>query len=171
METFTRLADDLLALLPAGCEPLALLPAGSDLYNTKTDFHDVDAAAVTRFGRPRSYQSGDLDLRALPLKHLMLTSARGSLVECETLFALESGHGLLFDDSFRPWLRQLRAPFPAYASATERMRARSAFRPKDGVRWDIYIERAWRTGNLDPRLTEDERGQFLERMAELPTAR
>lgn len=161
------MTDDLeraLRLAPPAATPLAVLPFGSDLYGTKLDFNDIDTVVVTRSGRPGQKFDGPLDVRIAPLWHLQFHAGHGSLAEAEIMFALAAGHGRILDPSWEPLLRGLRAPLPRYTSQTGRHRGSPAFREKDGIRWDIFLERAWRTGNTDPRLDEAERELFFERL-------
>lgn len=159
--------DRALNLLPDDLRPLAVVPAGSDLYNTQRDFHDHDLVIIVESGPNKQLFDGDMDARILPLDQLLFLAGKGSLVECETLFALTYGHGRILDTRWAPLLQAARAPFNRYASMTDRHRSKPAFRIKDGARWDLFLRRAWETGNMDPRFTPTEREQFLDRLAKL----
>lgn len=159
------LLDRALAAAPTGCQPLAVLPFGSDLYGTQLTFHDHDLIVVTADGRPRQIIDGDLDVRIAPLRHLLAHAAHGSLVETEVLFALTAGHGEVFDSAWAPLLRAARGSLPKYAATTNRLARTPQPRPKDRVRWDLFLDRAWSTGNTDPRFSGTEREEFLARLA------
>lgn len=153
------------AALPSRYDPIAIVPAGSDLYRTKRAQHDFDAIAVTAGGRAAQKMIGDLDLRIIPLEDLLAHASNGSLTDCEVLFALEAGHGAWFNSPFTPMLRGARAPLGRYADTTRRFAKSRNAKAKHTIRHELVLRRAWDTGNTDPRLSDAERAEYLERLA------
>lgn len=138
---------------------------GSGLYGNRRSFHDLDATLITKGGTsrdPAKYAMiGDLDLRIISAESLTDRARLGNLQDCEALWAIQRGHGAILDESWRPLLLGLRPSLSAYAR-----KSGSVERPKHAIRLAIFIERAIRTGDTDPRLRDDELGLYFERLDE-----
>lgn len=162
-----NITDQVLQVLPPHTRTMAVVPHGSDLYGTEAEFHDIDMLVVTRTGRPGQLIRGDLDIKLLPLRHLMFHAGHGALAESECLFALAAGHGEVLDPAWEPFFRSARAPLRKYASTVSQHRLTPQFRPKDGVRWDIFLDRAFNGGGTDPHLSPVERRRYFDELARL----
>lgn len=157
---------DLAATLRASGEVLAVALGGSRLYGNDRPDSDLDVSLIVRslpYGRRRPVHrmDGALDLWEIPLTSLAEVLAAGRLRECETIWALQAGHGTVTDPRWEPYLLSLRPSFPSFVRTVED----SVDDPKHRVRLDLFTERAWRTGDTDPRLSAGELAAYRSALA------
>lgn len=149
------------ALSLAKVDPIASVLMGSDLYNTKITDHDTDIALFVPQGRSLQFMEGDLDVRVIPLDLLLAPGTKGFLYETDAALGLLYGYGVWYAHSWRPALQMFRPSIWRYADTVRRFKAKNPGAIKHIARYDIFLERFWKTGNADPRLTDKERQQWL----------
>lgn len=166
--------------------PLTVLPAGSALYNTVIPgkpVHDFDFTVVAEpypsLRTMKQSMQGELDVNFVSVTDLSRFSNRSTPLS-EALFARRAGHNLtsLPDSPYSPMLASFRLSEMKYFDLLDdvmkspRQQFEEPVTPdtpnefrnfKHTVRWRIYQLRWGKAGKpFDPRLTEEERGLFLE---------
>lgn len=140
---------------------IGISPFGSDLYNTKLDHHDYDFVVFTADGKSRQLQEGDIDIRILPVEQVLASGLKGSLPETEAHLAMMYGHGIWLDTPWTPMLRSFRPNIWRYGTTVSKYLAHRGFKNKHYIRHQIFLRRFWDTGNADPKLTEEERQEWM----------
>lgn len=159
------MSDDLeRAVDLVGVEPIAALVVGSTLYNTVIDHHDVDVAVFVPYGKSIQKMSGDLDVHVISLEFLLRTSAKGYLFETDAALGLLHGYGVWYDHPYRAALEGYRPSIYNYADTVRRFEAKNPEAQKHIIRYNIFLRRWWETGNVNPRLTDEERQEWLEKL-------
>lgn len=152
--------------LDAGSGSVAVALGGSYLYGSAHTGSDLDAHLIMPslpYGRTRPLHrmEGELDLWLFPLLGLTRMLALGRLRECETVWAIQAGHGTVLDPRWEPFLLALRPSLPTFVHIFQR----TVDDPKHLIRLEIFTERALRTGNTDPRLSERELDEYRSALA------
>lgn len=147
-----------------GVEPIAALVVGSHLYGTVINPHDIDIAIFVPFGKGIQVMSGDLDVHVISLEFLLRTSAKGYLFETDASLGLLYGYGSWYDHPYKAALQGFRPSIFNYADTVRRFEEKNPEAQKHIIRYNIFLERFWRTGNADPRLTREERQRWLEQL-------
>lgn len=145
----------------AGVDPIAAILMGSDLYNTKISDHDTDIALFVPQGKSMQFMDGDLDVRVIPLELMLAPGAKGFLYETDAMLGLLYGRGTWYDHPWKPVLQMFRPSIYQYANTVRRFKVKNPEAQKHIVRYDIFLRRFWSTGNADPRLTDEERREWL----------
>lgn len=146
----------------AGVDPIAGVLCGSSLYNTQIDQHDVDVALFVPQGRSMQLMEGDLDVRVIPLELMLPPGTKGFLYETDAMLGLLYGHGLWYDHTWTPILRMFRPSIWQYANTVRRFKDKNPDARKHIIRYDIFLRRFWESGNADPKLSDEERQEWLE---------
>lgn len=148
----------------AGVEPIAATVVGSFLYNTQIEQHDVDVALFVPQGKSMQFMDGDLDVRVIPLDLLLPPGTKGFLYETDAMLGLLYGRGTWYDHPWKPVLQMFRPSIYQYANTVRRFNEKNPEARKHIIRYDIFLRRFWETGNADPRLTDDERNEWYEKL-------
>lgn len=152
--------DDAIRL--ARVDPIASIEMGSALYNTQITYHDTDIALFVPQGRSMQFMEGDLDVRVIPLDSILAPGTKGFLYETDAMLGLLYGHGIWYDHPWTPILQMFRPSIYKYADTVRRFRKKNPDAQKHIIRYDIFLRRFWSTGNADPKLSDDERQEWLE---------
>lgn len=141
---------------------LAIVPFGSRLYNTSTVFHDVDIVLIVDGHRRSQVIKDTLDVHIVPVTHLLDIKNSKNVMESEVALAIEYGHAIVFDTPWKPMILSIKAGVPAYGDTIRRYMSKNSVPAKHRVRYDIFLKRFWETGNADPKLSDEERQEWLE---------
>lgn len=152
--------DDAIRL--AGVDPIASIEMGSFMYNTQITYHDIDIALFVPQGRSMQLMEGDLDVRVIPLDLILPPGTKGFLYETDAMLGLLYGHGLWYDHPWTPVLQMFRPSIYQYANTVRRFKEKNPEARKHIIRYDIFLRRFWETGNADPKLSDEERQEWLE---------
>lgn len=150
------------AIRLAGVDPIASIEMGSALYNTQITHHDVDIALFVPKGRSMQFMEGDLDVRVIPLELMLPPGTKGFLYETDAMLGLLYGHGVWYDHPRRPVLQTFRPSIWQYANTVRRFKDKNPDARKHIIRYDIFLRRFWESGNADPKLSDEERQEWLE---------
>lgn len=142
---------------------LAVIPTGSDLYNTKIDNHDHDFVVIIKGNTSRQVFIDDLDVKICSYGALSKGNIKGSLQEVESVLAIRHGYAQLHGSTGRFLLPTITPNIGGYLSTMDRYLKNKDVKDKHSIRHDIFKRRYWETGNADPRLTEEERQEWLTR--------
>ena len=145
----------------AGVDPIAGVLCGSSLYNTQVEQHDTDIALFVPQGRSMQFMEGDLDVRVIPLDLILPPGTKGFLYETDAMLGLLYGFGTWYDHPWKPVLQMFRPSIYQYANTVRLFKVKNPEAGKHIVRYDIFLRRWWETGNANPRLTDDERREWL----------
>lgn len=148
----------------AEVEPIAAIVVGSFLYNTQIVQHDVDVALFVPQGKSMQFMDGDLDVRVIPLELMLAPGTKGFLYETDAMLGLLYGRGTWYDHPWKPVLQMFRPSIYQYANTVRRFKVKNPEAQKHIVRYDIFLRRWWETGNANPRLTDDERTEWYEKL-------
>lgn len=176
------LLEALEALSPS--RVVAVVPSGSMLYNTvlpNRAFHDYDFVAFTEpFSSNKGVQQkfhGDYDLNFVDVSRMQEVLDRSTALT-EALYGFQSDHAVMTDTHsvwfpyFNSFEQSVNTYF-AFLGEVMRSHAHSLAEtddPDEGfskrkhlTRWSLYMQR-WGAGfdRMDPRLSEEEREEFLE---------
>lgn len=154
-----RISD---AIELAGVEPIAAIVVGSFLYNTQIVQHDTDIALFVPQGRSMQFMDGDLDVRVIPLELMLAPGTKGFLYETDAMLGLLYGYGTWYDHPWKPVLQMFRPSIYQYASTVRRFKVKNPEARKHIIRYDIFLRRFWELGNADPKLSDEERQEWLE---------
>lgn len=150
------------AICLAGVDPIASIEMGSFLYNTQITYHDKDIALFVPQGRSMQFMDGDLDVRVIPLDLMLPPDTKGFLYETDAMLGLLYGHGSWYDHPWTTVLQMFRPSIYKYADTVRRFRKKNPDARKHIIRYDIFLRRFWETGNADPKLSDEERQEWLE---------
>lgn len=149
------------ALSLVDVDPIAAVVVGSDLYNTKIEDHDTDIAIFVPTGKRVQTMWEDLDVQVISLEHLLKIGTRGYLYEFDAVLGLLYGYGVWYNHPWKPALQMYRPSIWGYADTIRRFKINTPEARKHIIRYDIFLKRFWETGNANPRLSDEERAQWL----------
>lgn len=155
----STLSDQAISL--AGVDPIAAIEVGSALYNTQITFHDHDVALFVPQGKSMQFMEGDLDVRVIPLDLMLPPGTKGFLYETDAMLGLLYGHGQWYDHPWRPALQMFRPSIWQYANTVRQFKMKNPEAIKHIARYDIFLRRFWETGSADPKLSNEERQEWL----------